>query len=211
MWVFSNTAVSLDGRIGTVGGDHFNVGTDEDRRRMGIFRGKADAVFIGGETFRMGPEPIIESEALTQEHVRRPLINAVLTRRGITQELREPWRETRARLVVFGPKSLDREAHAAVGAEVIEASNPVEVLDRLEAMGCASVLIEGGGDLIFQLIAAGRLDTIFMTLAPRIIGGRGAPSLADGVGFAAGDIADFRLSDLERVGDELFLRYDRQV
>ena len=28
-------------------GDHFNVGTDEDRRRMGIFRGKADAVFVG--------------------------------------------------------------------------------------------------------------------------------------------------------------------
>lgn len=210
MWVFSNTAVSLDGRIGTVGGDHFNVGTDEDRRRMGIFRGKADAVFVGGETFRMGPVPIIEAEALTQPNVRRPFINAVLTRRGVTAELQAPWGEPRVRLVVFGPESLDREAHAAVGAEVVEASNPVEVLDQLEAMGCKSVLVEGGGDLIFQLIAAGRIDTIFMTLAPRIIGGRGAPSLADGAGFGASEIADFRLSDLERVGDELFLRYDKQ-
>ena len=210
MWVFSNTAVSLDGRIGTVGGDHFNVGTDEDRRRMGVFRGKADAVFVGGETFRMGPVPIIEAESLTQAQVRRPFINAVLTRRGVTGELSEPWGEPRVRLVVFGPSSLDRDAHAALGAEVVEAGTPVEVLDQLEAMGCESVLIEGGGDLIFQLIAAGRLDTIFMTLAPRIIGGRGAPSLADGAGFSADDIADFRLSDLEQVGDELFLRYDRR-
>ena len=77
-------------------------------------------------------------------------------------------------------------------------------------MGCESVLVEGGGNLIFQLVAAGRLDTIFMTLAPRIIGGRGAPSLADGAGFSPSEIADFRLSDLERVGDELFLRYDRR-
>ena len=210
MWVFSNTAVSLDGRIGTVGGDHFNVGTDEDRRRMGIFRGKADAVFIGGETFRMDPEPIIEAESLTQNQVTRPLINAVLTRRGVTREVAEDWNEPRVRLVVFGPDSLDRDAHAAIGAEVVEAKTPVEVLDHLEAMGCESVLVEGGGNLIFQLVAAGRLDTIFMTLAPRIIGGRGAPSLADGAGFSPSEIADFRLSDLERVGDELFLRYDRR-
>ena len=210
MWVFSNTAVSLDGRIGTVGGDHFNVGTDEDRRRMGVFRGKADAVFIGGETFRMGPEPIIEAESLTQKQVRRPIINAVMTRRGVTDEVCQPWQEPRVRLVVFGPSSLDREAHAEIGAEVVEASSPIEVLDQLEAMGCESVLVEGGGNLIFQLIAAGRLDTIFMTLAPRIIGGRGAPSLADGAGFSSSEIADFRLSDLEQVGDELYLRYDRK-
>jgi len=210
MWVFSNTAVSLDGRIGTAGGDHFNVGTDEDRRRMGIFRGKADAVFVGGETFRMGPEPIIEASSLTQPQVKRPLINAVLTRRGITEALTRPWDEPRVRLVVFGPQTLDSAAHAAVGAEVREAGEPVAVLDQLCEMGCEAVLVEGGGDLIFQLIAAGRLDTIFMTLAPRIIGGRGAPSLADGAGFAASDIADFRLSDIEQVGDELFLRYDRR-
>jgi riboflavin-specific deaminase-like protein len=209
MRVFSNTAVSLDGRIGTVDGAPVNVGSDEDRRRMGILRAKVDAVLVGGATFRMGPAPIIEPVGLSQHGVRRPLINAVLTRLGIASHLSGPWTEPRVALHVFGPTTLDAVAHQAVGAEVHHADNPAAVLDQLEAMGCRSVLVEGGGDLIFQIVAAGRLDTIHMTLAPRIIGGRGAPSLADGLGFTSDQIQAFRLADLEVVGDEIFLRYDR--
>ena len=129
MWVFSNTAVSLDGRIGTVGGIT-NVG-NEDRRRMGVFQGKADAVFVGGETFRMGPVPIIEAESLIKHrsgvHSSTPS-SRVAASPASCRSLGEP----RVRLVVFGPSSLDRDAHAAVGAEVVEAGTPVEVLDKLE-------------------------------------------------------------------------------
>ena len=209
MRVFTNTAVSLDGRIGTVDDHHFNVASDEDRRRMGILRAQADAVFIGGQTFRMGPHPIVEPEGLRRSGVRRPLINAVLTRRGIASHVHSDWSGSGAALHVFGP-DLDPVAHAQCGAVTHEAHSPTEVLDCLEGLGCASVLVEGGGDLIFQLVAADRVDSIYMTLAPRIIGGVGAPSLADGKGFSPSEIRDFVLGDLERHGDELFLRYDRR-
>ena len=209
MRVFTNTAVSLDGRIGTVGDHHFNVASDEDRRRMGLLRAKADAVFIGGQTYRMGPHPIIEPSALRLDGVRRPLINAVLTRRGIADNISDEWGSVDAELHVFGSE-LDEAAHGQGGAKCHPAESPVDVLDALERMGCESVLVEGGGDLIFQLIAADRIDTIFLTLAPRVIGGVGAPSLADGVGFTPETIRDFGLSDLERLGDELYLRYDRK-
>lgn len=210
MRVFTNTAVSLDGRIGTVSDDHFNVGTDEDRRRMGLLRARADAVFIGGQTFRMGPEPIVEPEQLRRPGVRRPLINAVLTRRGLVECIDESWKGADAELHVFGPE-LNAEPHRSLGAQYHVAITPVDVLDRLKELGCESVLVEGGGDLIFQLIKADRIDTIYMTLAPRIIGGVGAPSLADGVGFSSEEIRNFRLIDVEQVGDELYLRYDRRV
>ena len=209
MRVFTNTAVSLDGRIGTVGDHHFNVASDEDRRRMGLFRAQADAVFIGGQTYRMGPHPIVEPTALRRDGIRRPMVNAVLTRRGIADQISDEWSDADAELFVFGP-NLDADAHRSRGAACLPAQTPVDVLDHLEAMDCQSVLVEGGGDLIFQLVAADRVDTIFMTLAPRIIGGVGAPSLADGVGFSPDQIRNFRLSDLERLGDELFLRYDRR-
>ena len=210
MFVFSNTAVALDGRIGTVNHEHFNVGTDEDRRRMGILRAKADAVVIGGQTFRMDPYAIIEPEGLENGVARRPLINAVLTRNGIAQYLESPWDYPRTELHVFGPDSLNRATHEAIGAQVHLADSPEAVLDHLKAMGCKNVIIEGGGDMIFKLVAADRIDTVFMTLAPRIIGGVGAPSLADGAGFRPGQVANFRLADCEQVGDELFLRYDRK-
>jgi 2,5-diamino-6-(ribosylamino)-4(3H)-pyrimidinone 5'-phosphate reductase len=82
-------------------------------------------------------------------------------------------------------------------------------LDWLESKGCGTVLVEGGGDLIFQLVALDRVDSIHVTLAPRIIGGVGAPSLADGVGFSPEEIRNFVLGDVEHLGDELYLRYDR--
>ena len=210
MRVFSNTAVSLDGRIGTVAEDHFNVGTDEDRRRMFLLQAKSDAVLIGGVTFRMGPHPIVEPSGLPFVTGRRPIINAVMTRSGIADAMGDDWPDERVDLHVFGPETLDVEAHRSRGAMVHTAHDPVDVLDHLERMGCESVLVEGGGDIIFQLVARDRLDSIFITLAPRIIGGVGAPSLADGVGFDAANIRDFHLVDMEQVGDELFLRYDKK-
>ena len=127
----------------------------------------------------------------------------------VADQISDEWPDADAELFVFGP-NLDEDAHRARGAACRPAQTPVDVLDHLEAMDCQSVLVEGGGDLIFQLVAADRVDTIFMTLAPRIIGGVGAPSLADGVGFEPDQIRNFRLADLERLGDELFLRYDRR-
>jgi len=211
MRVFSNTAVSLDGRIGTLAEDHFNVGTDEDRRRMALLQAKSDAVFVGGVTFRMGPHPILEPNGLSFVSGRRPLINAVMTRSGIASSMGDDWPDSRVELHVFGPATLDVSAHQKKGAMVHQALTPMDVLDQLEALGCQNVLVEGGGDLIFQLVAADRLDSIYITLAPRIIGGVGAPSLADGQGFPASEIRDFRLGDIERVGDELFLRYDKKA
>ncbi len=210
MRVFSNTAIGLDGRIGAANGELFNVGTDEDRRRMFLLQAKADAVFVGGATFRMGPHPIVEPEGLPGVTGRRPMINAVLTRSGVASTMGEDWPDERVSMHVFGPNGLDVAAHRAKGAVVHKAATPVDVLDELEAMGCENVLVEGGGDLIFQLVAADRLDTIFLTLAPRIIGGVSAPSLADGSGFTPSEIRDFRLVDVERLGDELFLRYDKK-
>ncbi|MAY79779.1 MAG: hypothetical protein CL930_03245 [Deltaproteobacteria bacterium] len=210
MWVFSNTAVSLDGRIGTVNDDHFCVGTDQDRRRMGLLRAKADAVLIGGQTFRMGPHPIVAPAGLQVMGAQDRLINAVMTRNGIVDHMGDDWPDDRVDLRVFGPSSLDVSAHEARGASVHVVDDAIDVLAALRELGCERVLVEGGGDLIFSLVAAGRLDTIFMTLAPRIIGGVGAPSLADGIGFSPDSIQDFRLTDCEQLGDELFLRYDQK-
>ena len=210
MKIFSNTAISLDGRIGSANGELFNVGTDEDRRRMFLLQAKADAVFVGGATFRMGPHPIVEPKGLSGATGRRPMINAVMTRSGVADAMGDDWPDDRVSLHVFGPGGLDAAAHQAKGATVHQAATPSDVMDELEAMGCENVLIEGGGDVIFQLVAADRLDTIFLTLAPRIIGGVGAPSLADGEGFEPSNIRDFRLVDVERLGDELFLRYDKK-
>ena len=68
-------------------------------------------------------------------------------------------------------------------------------------------LCEGGGVLNAALFAARAVDELFVTLVPRILGGREAPTLVDGPPFGPDQLPDARLLACDRVGDELFLHY----
>ena len=57
------------------------------------------------------------------------------------------------------------------------------------------------------LLAARAIDELYMTIVPRVLGGSNAPTAVEGDGFAADAVPDARLTQLERVGDELFLTY----
>lgn len=212
MRVFSNTAASADGRIATVDYDHVRLGSKEDLRGMSRLRAQADAVLVGGQTFRNWPLPLVEDPGHLEAPVRRdkPVLNAVLTREGVLDASSRRFPDPRVELLVLGGPAVDAEAHAErFGAEVETTARPsvAWALDRLAERGCESVLIEGGGSLIFQALAADRLDEIYLTLCPWIVGGRGAPTLADGPGFGPEELRRLRLLDLTRIGDELYLRY----
>jgi len=215
--VFSNSAISVDGKLGTSSLDHLVIGSDEDRRLMSVLRAQADAVLVGGQTFRNWPLPLVESPSALRPEDRRSdrdglIINAVLTRVGITSAsaVAKRWPDPRVRLLVFGPPTLDVDAHRqALGAEVFTSEEPgvAWVLDELQAMGCRSVLVEGGGDLIARVLRSGRLSELFVTLAPVLIGGVSAPTLLDGAGLRADELVKLRLQSVKRVDDELFLHY----
>jgi 2,5-diamino-6-(ribosylamino)-4(3H)-pyrimidinone 5'-phosphate reductase len=68
-------------------------------------------------------------------------------------------------------------------------------------------MVEGGGEIIFSLFEARLVDDLSVFVGPTVIGGRDAPTLADGVGFVD-DFPDLDLADVERVDDGVLLRYD---
>ena len=212
MRVFSNTAMSADGKIGTRLHDHIAVGSAEDRRVMSELRAQADAVLVGGKTFRNWPLPMVErDEHLPWRCARdRPIVNAVLTRRGLLSAPSDRWPDPRVDLWVLGPDGLDVDGHEQRFGARVETTSEPEVqwaLARLEALGCRSVLIEGGGDLIFRCLAEGVLDELYLTVCPLIIGGAAAPTPADGRGFDAAELRRLRLLEARHHGDEVFLHY----
>jgi len=75
-------------------------------------------------------------------------------------------------------------------------------------LGVSTLLCEGGGILCAQLFAARAVDELYVTLVPRILGGADAPTLVEGAGFGPAEIPEPTLGQVERVGDELYLRYD---
>jgi 2,5-diamino-6-(ribosylamino)-4(3H)-pyrimidinone 5'-phosphate reductase len=77
--------------------------------------------------------------------------------------------------------------------------------------GVQRLLCEGGGELNEALLRAGLLDELHLTISPQIFGGRTAPTIADGLGFSRlADAAQFRLKSSHRVGDEMFLVFERK-
>lgn len=207
MKVFSNTAVSLDGRINTRGGGFPVLGTARDHARMSRLRSEADAVLVGGATFRNWPHPALpDGEDRARLGERRPwtvVVSRTMNVPVTPQFLAEP---------AFRPLFLTRRAAIPDGfpAEVEGYDGehlPVPwMLEQLRARGVERLLVEAGGDLLFQFLAADAIDEMNVTLCPLVIGGD-TPSLADGAGFALGDVRRLTLLSSEVEGDEIFLRY----
>ena len=207
MRIFSNTAVSVDGKIATREGGHAAFGSEEDRRVMGLLRARADAVLVGGRTFRAWPIPLVEPGPSGRP---RPVVNAVLTRTGAGPREGRFFGDPRTRPVILGGPDADLAGFPpGVAVHRCPAEPTVswaaEVLAREH--GVRELLVEGGGDLVFQCLEAGLLEDLFVTVCPLVVGGAGAPTLADGAGFPGDRVRPLRLASVRRVGDELFLHY----
>ncbi len=207
MKVVSNTAVSLDGRINTRQRRFTFFGSARDRARMSGLRAEADAVLVGGATFRNWPHPALPDEADRPRLETRPW-NVVVSRSldvplapsFLADQAIRPLFVTRAAAVPPG-------FPAAVEAWPGEGDPPIGwILERLAARGIERLLVEAGGDLLFQFLAADLLDEMHVTLCPIVVGGD-APPLADGAGFDRDDVRRLHLVASEVEGDEVFLHY----
>ena len=205
--VVSNTAVSLDGRINTREGRFTSLGSAHDHARMSELRAEADAVLVGGATFRRWPRPSLPH---AEHRSRLPGVpwNVVVSRtldvplepEFVDDARIRPLFLTRRASVPFG---FDADVEAWDG----EGDLPVAwMLDVLRRRGVERLLVEAGGDLVFQFLAADAIDEMFVTLCPWVIGGD-TPSLADGIGFLFDQKRALRLLSSRVEGDEIFLHY----
>jgi len=211
MKVVSNTAISLDGRINTRERRFAFFGSERDHARMSRLRADADAVLVGGATFRNWPHAALP-DAADRGRLRGRPWNVVVSR-----SLDLPLDAAFFAEPAIRPLLLTRAASLAgrtlpAGAEADGWSGSGEdlpvawLLEQLARRGVEHVLVEAGGDLLFQFIAADAIDEMYLTLCPLIVGGD-APSLADGAGFDFADLRRLRLVAAEPVDDEVFLHY----
>ena len=70
------------------------------------------------------------------------------------------------------------------------------------------MLVEGGGELNWLLLREDLIDELFVTLAPSLLGGRDAPTPIDGEGLPMAHQHRLKLLEADRVGDELFTRWE---
>ncbi|HDR4902777.1 TPA: RibD family protein, partial [Bacillus cereus] len=87
--------------------------------------------------------------------------------------------------------------------------NLYEMLDILGQKGVSSLLIEGGGEVNASFIENELMDKLILYFAPKIIGGRLAPSFVEGTGITKmQDAIEFKDISFTQVGkDYRFIGY----
>jgi len=213
-----NVATSADGKISTYRREKFSLGSREDRRLMDILRARADAVVVGSKTVALDGWAIRVREAdVRRKRVEKGLpphpLNVVLTTRLDLPSKCEFFEHPRTEKLIVttsqAPASRIRRFERMADVSVLRSKSirPARVIEELSKRGCRNVLLEGGGELDFSFFKENLVDEIYITVTPRILGGREAPTPADGRGFLKDEQLRLELVSCRRHGDEVFLRY----
>jgi 2,5-diamino-6-(ribosylamino)-4(3H)-pyrimidinone 5'-phosphate reductase len=218
MHVVVNAAMSADGKLSTRRREQVAISGSEDFERVDELRASVDAVMVGvGTVLADDPSLTLDdsdrvaareqrgesphpARVVADSHARTPPDARILDGAAETYVL-----------VAEEEPIEHRESLEAAGATVVVAGeNRVDLpaaLDALDGRGVDRLMVEGGGELIFSLFADGLVDELSVYVAPQIIGGRDAPTLADGDGFVD-DFPELDLVGVERVDDGVLLEYD---
>ena len=210
MHVHVNAAVSVDGKLSSTRREQIAISGDEDFARMETIRAESDAVMVGVGTV-LADDPSLERH--DESLGRAPPARVVADSRGRTPTDADILAGDRPTyLLVSAATPPDRRrALERAGATVIVAGDErvalPEAFDELASHGVSRLMVEGGGELIFSLFEAELVDELTVYVGSMIIGGRGAPTLADGDGFVD-EFPTLELRDVARLDDGVVLSYD---
>ncbi|HET6349053.1 MAG TPA: dihydrofolate reductase family protein [Candidatus Krumholzibacteria bacterium] len=218
--ILVNMALSVDGRINTRAREHFALGSENDRRLMDELRERSDAVIVGAGTVRHDGHPMrlryADLRARREARGRGPHpVNVVLSG-NLDLPFTPFFTATDTQRIVFTTRraSAARLRRFERAADVIvlpgKEPSPARVVTELGKRGLRRLLLEGGGEVHFAFAKAGLVDEWYVTLTPRLIGGRTAPSFLDGDGFLKRNHIELKLVSQRHIGDEIFLHYRRR-
>ncbi|WP_049988013.1 2,5-diamino-6-(ribosylamino)-4(3H)-pyrimidinone 5'-phosphate reductase [Halobellus rufus] len=217
MHVVVNAAVSADGKLSTRRREQVRISGDDDFARVDRLRAESDAVLVGvGTVLADDPHLALDEPKLRDERAARdesPNPARVVVDSSGRTPLDARILDDAATTYVVVATAAEPERRAALadaGAEVIVAGEErvalPEALAKLSDRGVEELMVEGGGEIIFSLFEAGLVDELSLFVGSLVIGGRDAPTLADGAGFVA-SFSELDLRDVQRIDDGVLLRY----
>ena len=217
MHVFVNAAVSVDGKLSTRRREQIRISGPDDFARVDRLRADADAILVGvGTVLADDPHLTVDDPSLQEDRTASGCASTpariVIDSTGRTPADARILDDDATTYVVVTDDAPDERLHTLrnAGADVIAVGDERVALDRalseLEARGVESLMIEGGGEIIHSFFAAELVDELSVYVGSLVIGGRDAPTLADGEGFVA-SFPSLSLESVRRLDDGVLLEY----
>ncbi|EEK77325.1 RibD (Riboflavin-specific deaminase) [Bacillus cereus R309803] len=206
-FVTIKTAMSLDGKTATVTGESKWITGEEARADVHQYRHTHDAILVGVNTViadnphlttripNGGKHPI---RVILDTHLRTPSSSHV-----ITDGLAPTW-------IIVG-KDVNKEKIASYEFENIAIfqmkTKQIEVQDILDLLGekqILSLFVEGGQTVHASFLQTNNFNEIVTYISPKLIGGKDAPTLFGGNGFATlQDALSLEIQEMKQIGDDI--------
>jgi riboflavin-specific deaminase-like protein len=221
-FVFSNFAMTADGKIAFENHTFVPFGSTRDHEHMMELRATADAVICGARTIEqsqalLGPG----AEKYRRERLKRGLpeynLRVIVSGTASINPNAKIFKHRFSPIIILTAKAgaADLNKIRAVADKVMvcgdrEIDFPAALRWLRKKWNVKRLLCEGGGRLHGALVRANLVDEVHLTICPKIFGGRRTPTLADGQGISTLlHATQYKLISSQRVEDELFLIFRR--
>lgn len=209
-FVILKTATTLDGKIATHSGKSKWITSEESRKHVHQIRNEVDAILVGIGTV-IKDDPSLTTRIpdgrdairiILDSHARIPLNARVLNLQSNAKTI-----------VAVTPSAQEdninrirQKAEVIIIPEKDGRVNIYELMKKLGEMQITSVMIEGGAEVNASALKAGIVDRVMFFIAPKIFGGKDAPSPIGGDGIDDPSEA-IKLKDIaiEQIGEDILV------
>ena len=209
-YVIVNCAMSADGKIASPTRKPIRISGEEDIKRMYQLRNNCDAVLVGIETI-LADDPKLTVKEKYVQHPKQPL-RVILDSNARTPPHALVLNDVSTTLIIT--RRGKQKYFSQSNVEVVECDldkdgdlDVHQILDILHRKGVKKLLVEGGGSVIWTFLQNKVVDDLFIFIGPCIIGGKGAPTVADGKGIEDTTVISLRVADVHRFGLGVLIHY----
>lgn len=209
--------VSLDGYLDSPTTKRLTLSNEADFERVDALRASSDAILVGAATVRNdNPRLLVRSPTSREDRVARGLApspaKVTVTASGRLDPHGQFFTAGQTDKLVYCPRGIADTVRARLEslATVIDLGTPLtmrELSEDLCARGVDRLMVEGGGTLHTQFLTADLADELQLVIAPVFVGDSRARRFALDGHYPWNPARRAELTDVQRIGDVVLLRY----
>jgi 5-amino-6-(5-phosphoribosylamino)uracil reductase len=210
-------AISLDGYLDSADPPRLALSNPADFDRVDETRARSDAILVGARTVRRdNPRLIVHSPERQDRRAASGLTpspwKVTVTATGDLDPQAAFFTEGDTTKLVYCPRSEAPRIRGRLGgaATVVALGDVVTMADLLCDLadrGVRRLMVEGGGTLLTQFLAADLVDELDLAVAPFFVGDRRAPRFGADAVFPWTSDRRATLAEVRSIGDVVLMRY----